>query len=122
MPLYDYECRSCRHITEVRHGFGETYDAGCPTCGGVLKRVFNPAGIVFKGSGFYVTDSRKGASGEAKGDGGGASEKKTDGAKTDGAKTDGAKSDGAKSDGAKSDGAKADGAKPAAKSGDSAAA
>lgn len=60
MPLYDYRCRSCSNVTEVRHGFRETYDGSCPACGSdELARVFNPAGIVFKGSGFYVTDSRK---------------------------------------------------------------
>jgi putative FmdB family regulatory protein len=60
MPLYDYRCRACSTVTEVRHGFREPYDGSCPACGSdELARVFNPAGIVFKGSGFYVTDSRK---------------------------------------------------------------
>lgn len=58
MPLYDYRCSQCGRVTEVRHGFGETYAEPCPHCGGTLRRVFNPAPIVFKGSGFYVTDSR----------------------------------------------------------------
>jgi len=62
MPLYDYRCRACSKVTEVRHGFRESYDGVCPECGGSLARVFNPAGIVFKGSGFYVTDSRKSSS------------------------------------------------------------
>ena len=61
MPLYDYQCRTCSKVTEVRHGFREAYDGTCPDCGGELARVFNPAGIVFKGSGFYITDSRKNA-------------------------------------------------------------
>jgi putative FmdB family regulatory protein len=60
VPLYDYQCRSCNEVTEVRHGFKETFEGSCPKCGGEMARVFNPAGIVFKGSGFYVTDSRKG--------------------------------------------------------------
>ncbi len=59
MPLYDYRCRACSTVTEVRHGFREAYDGTCPNCGGALARVFNPAGIVFKGSGFYINDSRK---------------------------------------------------------------
>jgi putative FmdB family regulatory protein len=60
MPLYDYQCRNCKKVTEVRHGFREVYDGACPECGSTdLARVFNPAGIVFKGSGFYLTDSRK---------------------------------------------------------------
>lgn len=61
MPLYDYECAKCHKITEVRHGFDEPYTEPCPHCGGDLRRLFNPAGIVFKGSGFYITDSRKAA-------------------------------------------------------------
>lgn len=58
MPLYDYRCRACSKVTEVRHGFREAHQAACPECGGELARVFSPAGIVFKGSGFYLTDSR----------------------------------------------------------------
>jgi putative FmdB family regulatory protein len=58
MPLYDYKCLKCQKVTEVRHGFGENFTDPCPKCGGTLRRVFNPAPIVFKGSGFYVTDSR----------------------------------------------------------------
>jgi len=65
MPLYDYECSKCGRTTEVRHGFGETYRDPCGHCGGMLRRVFNPASIVFKGSGFYVTDSRKAAEARA---------------------------------------------------------
>jgi putative FmdB family regulatory protein len=59
MPLYDYQCSKCQHVVEVRHGFNDTYAEACPACGGELKRVINPAPIIFKGSGFYVTDSRK---------------------------------------------------------------
>jgi putative FmdB family regulatory protein len=62
VPLYDYQCRSCNEVTEVRHGFKESFEGVCPSCGGEMARVFNPAGIVFKGSGFYITDSRKGGS------------------------------------------------------------
>jgi len=61
VPLYDYQCRKCNEVTEVRHGFKESFEGTCPACGGEMARVFNPAGIVFKGSGFYITDSRKGS-------------------------------------------------------------
>jgi putative FmdB family regulatory protein len=67
LPLYDYRCRDCSTVTEVRHGFREDHDGACPNCGGALARVFNPAGIVFKGSGFYVNDSRKPAASEGAG-------------------------------------------------------
>ncbi|MGC1380179.1 MAG: FmdB family zinc ribbon protein [Candidatus Baltobacteraceae bacterium] len=59
MPLYEYACTKCGRINEVRHGFDETYAEPCPACGAAQRRVFNPAPVVFKGSGFYVTDSRK---------------------------------------------------------------
>ena len=59
MPLYEYKCRSCNTTAEVRHGFKEEYDGKCAACGGEMARVFTPTGIVFKGSGFYLTDSRK---------------------------------------------------------------
>jgi putative FmdB family regulatory protein len=59
VPIYEYQCLKCGALTDVRHGFDETTSQVCPTCGGELVRRFNPAGIVFKGSGFYVTDSRK---------------------------------------------------------------
>jgi putative FmdB family regulatory protein len=61
LPLYDYQCRSCRKTVEVRHGFKETYADVCADCGGEMARVFTPAPILFKGSGFYLTDSRKSA-------------------------------------------------------------
>jgi putative FmdB family regulatory protein len=68
MPLYDYRCRACSQVTEVRHGFREAYQGTCPSCGSdQLARVFNPAGILFKGSGFYLTDSRKQAEAKASG-------------------------------------------------------
>ena len=65
MPLYDYKCTACGKITEIRHGFGESHADPCPACGATLTRVFNPAPIVLKGSGFYVTDSRAKASSNA---------------------------------------------------------
>lgn len=58
MPLYDYACTKCGRTHEVRHGFDEVYDKPCEACGEPLRRVFNPAPVLFKGSGFYVTDSR----------------------------------------------------------------
>lgn len=65
MPLYDYQCSKCQHVVEIRHGFNDAYTEACPACGGEFKRVIGTAPIIFKGSGFYVTDSRKGSSGES---------------------------------------------------------
>lgn len=64
MPLYDYACTKCGQTHEVRHGFDESYDRPCDVCGAPLRRVFNPAPVLFKGSGFYVTDSRRPAGGK----------------------------------------------------------
>ena len=66
MPTYDYQCSKCQAVSEVRHGFNDTHSDPCSKCGGVLKRVFNPAPILFKGSGFYITDSRPAGSSESK--------------------------------------------------------
>ncbi len=62
MPIYEYQCASCGTKTDKKHAFKEPMNDACPACGGELKRVFNAASIVFKGSGFYVNDSRKGSS------------------------------------------------------------
>ena len=65
MPLYDYRCTKCGHTTEIRHGFNDTHSDPCAQCGSEVKRVIGAAPIVFKGSGFYVTDSRPSSSGES---------------------------------------------------------
>jgi putative FmdB family regulatory protein len=59
VPLYDYQCDQCGHRFEVRQGIKEDPLTVCPECGGAIRRVIHPVGIVFKGSGFYITDSRK---------------------------------------------------------------
>ena len=59
MPLYEYACGSCGHRFEVRQRVVEEPIAVCPSCGGPTRRVFHPVGIIFKGSGWYSTDSRK---------------------------------------------------------------
>ncbi len=80
MPLYEYQCQDCKAVRDIRHGFDETTSEVCTACGGPLVRLFRAAGIVFKGSGFYVTDSRK-----ASGASGGSSPTSSEPAKTDGA-------------------------------------
>jgi putative FmdB family regulatory protein len=59
MPIYEYECGSCRHRFEKRQGFDDEPKAVCPRCEGKARRVFHAAPVIFKGSGFYVTDHRK---------------------------------------------------------------
>ncbi len=58
MPTYDYQCRSCGVITEVVHSMLEDGPSTCERCGGPLRPIVHPSGIIFKGSGFYKTDSR----------------------------------------------------------------
>ena len=58
MPTYEYACSACGEHVEVFQSFSDDPLTECGICGGTLRRVFHPVGIVFKGSGFYVTDSR----------------------------------------------------------------
>lgn len=58
MPTYEYACTSCDNHMEVAQGFSEKPLEVCGICGGKLRRVFHPVGVLFKGSGFYSTDSR----------------------------------------------------------------
>ncbi len=63
MPTYEYRCNSCGEHVEVFQSFSDDPLSSCGICGGTLKRVFHPVGIVFKGSGFYSTDSRSASKG-----------------------------------------------------------
>jgi putative FmdB family regulatory protein len=65
MPLYEYECQGCSNRFEVRQRVVDEPVSVCPSCGGPTKRLFHPVGIIFKGSGWYVTDSRKSDSSNA---------------------------------------------------------
>jgi putative FmdB family regulatory protein len=59
VPTYGYRCEVCGHEFDVLQRMSDDPVASCPTCGKPARRLFFPAGIVFKGSGFYKTDSRK---------------------------------------------------------------
>jgi putative FmdB family regulatory protein len=59
MPIYEYECLACRTRFERSQRFSDPPLSECPECGSSVRRVLFPAGIVFKGSGWYITDSRK---------------------------------------------------------------
>ncbi|MCI2239860.1 hypothetical protein MO973_37140 [Paenibacillus sp. TRM 82003] len=61
MPTYAYACQQCDHSFEVRQSFSDDALTTCPECSGQLRKLFNNVGIVFKGSGFYRTDSRSGS-------------------------------------------------------------
>ena len=71
MPTYQYRCTDCDHDLEAVQKFSDAALTECPDCGGSLRKLFNAVGVVFKGSGFYRTDSR---TTKGDGDGGGAGE------------------------------------------------
>jgi putative FmdB family regulatory protein len=62
VPTYGYRCERCGHEFDVLQRMSDEPGAECPACGAGARRLFFPAGIVFKGSGFYKTDSRKAGS------------------------------------------------------------
>ena len=83
MPTYEYACTECGDRIEVVQSFADAQPTICRVCGGRLRKVFSPVGIVFKGSGFYRTDSRgkpvkaETGSGGDKGDKGGKDDKRS---------------------------------------------
>ncbi len=66
MPTYQYTCTDCREPVEAVQKFSDAPLTVCAVCSGRLRKVFSPVGIVFKGSGFYRTDSRNGSGSAAK--------------------------------------------------------
>jgi putative FmdB family regulatory protein len=110
MPKYDYRCSDCGIVYEKREGFDAPAVQTCPECSGNARRVLTPPAIVFKGSGWYVTDSRKNgsggdtsssatpSSGSGSSDNGGSSSSKDSSSSSTGGTT--AKSEGTKSEGA----------------------
>jgi putative FmdB family regulatory protein len=89
VPTYEYRCTECGHGFEAVQAFTDNSIEVCPSCGGKVRKLFGNVGIVFKGSGFYKTDSRSktaaasGANGNGSGDG--ASANGSDGDKKSGA-------------------------------------
>ncbi|BDD81209.1 hypothetical protein TPB0596_09720 [Tsukamurella pulmonis] len=58
MPTYSYQCKECGEAFDAQQSFSDDPLTVCPNCGGPLRKLFNSVGVVFKGSGFYRTDSR----------------------------------------------------------------
>jgi putative FmdB family regulatory protein len=66
MPTYEYECKSCSHTFEVFQSMSDPPLKECPECGKEVRRlIFGGSGVIFKGSGFYVTDKSKGGKASA---------------------------------------------------------
>jgi putative FmdB family regulatory protein len=78
MPVYVYKCNDCDYLFEARQHMTDEPLTNCPQCDGELRRVINSVGIVFKGSGFYVTDTRNGKNGHVGGKGGDSTRAKSD--------------------------------------------
>ena len=66
MPTYQYACTACGERLEAVQSFTDAPLTQCPACDGTLRKVFSAVGVVFKGSGFYKTDSRSAPKGEGK--------------------------------------------------------
>jgi putative FmdB family regulatory protein len=63
VPTYTYTCTACNDIVEKRQSFSDQPLTTCEQCGGALRKIIHPVGIVFKGSGWYITDSRSSGNG-----------------------------------------------------------
>lgn len=77
MPIYEYRCQSCNHEMEALVRGGKEPEA-CPECEGQLARKISKAGVIFKGSGFYVNDSRGSSSGSKTSNGSSSDSKTSD--------------------------------------------
>ncbi|BBZ12382.1 FmdB family zinc ribbon protein [Mycobacterium branderi] len=69
MPTYSYACTDCGHRFDIVQAFTDDALTTCQQCSGRLRKLFNSVGVVFKGSGFYRTDSRESAKSSANGNG-----------------------------------------------------
>jgi putative FmdB family regulatory protein len=99
MPTYEYACKECGEHVEVVQSFRDEPLTECPNCGGPLRKVFAPVGIVLKGSGFYRNDSRTAAKSGAKSD----SKSDSKGDSKEPSKSESSKSESSKSESAKND-------------------
>ncbi|MGA9353822.1 MAG: zinc ribbon domain-containing protein [Terriglobales bacterium] len=65
MPLYEYQCKKCKHRFEQIQKFSDKPIKKCPKCGGPLEKLISASAVQFKGSGWYVSDYGKGSSGKS---------------------------------------------------------
>jgi putative FmdB family regulatory protein len=98
VPTYQYACTACDERLEVVQKFTDDPLTECPVCGGRLRKVFSAAGIIFKGSGFYRTDSRAPAKSSSSSNG---ADKKDEPAKSSDSTSDSSKASDKGSDSAK---------------------
>jgi putative FmdB family regulatory protein len=117
VPTYQYACTTCGEQTEAVQRFTDDPLTVCPACGGTLRKVFSPVGIVFKGSGFYRTDSRKASvpSGEKTGEKTAAKSNGSGDSSSGDSKKTSSDSGSSSSDSKSANGKSSDNSKPAAK-------
>ncbi len=110
MPTYQYACTECGHAFDIVQSFSDDSLTVCPECSGRLRKVFNAVGVVFKGSGFYRTDSRGKQSAESSSSttGSGTSTSSANGGSDSGSSSNGSSGNGS---GAKSDSSSTSGSK-----------
>jgi putative FmdB family regulatory protein len=108
VPTYQYACTECEHRFDAVQSFTDAALDTCPECSGRLRKLYGAVGIVFKGSGFYRTDSRSNGAGP-----------NDSGSKDSGSKDSGSKESGSKESGSKDSGSKESGASGSKGSGES---
>jgi putative FmdB family regulatory protein len=109
LPTYTYACTACGAEIERRQSFSDARLTVCESCGGTLRRLLHPVGVIFKGSGFYNTDYKNASNGSKPGQDGGADKPKdgdaskpADGATSETKSTESTKSEPSKSESAAS--------------------
>jgi putative FmdB family regulatory protein len=94
MPLYEYECKKCRHRFEKIQKFSDRMVKKCPDCGGPVEQMISAPAVQFKGSGWYVTDYPKKSSSQSSSDGSGKDSKKEDKSKSESPSKEGSSKEG----------------------------
>jgi putative FmdB family regulatory protein len=99
VPTYAYACTECEHRFDIVQSFSDDALTECPECGGRLRKLFNAVGVVFKGGGFYRTDSRASSSATtpSSSSGGSSSESSSSGGSSSGGSSSGGSSSGGSS-------------------------
>ena len=117
MPTYQYSCTECGERIEAVQKFTDEPLQVCSACGGKLRKVFSPVGIVFKGSGFYRNDSRSGSKDKALNGSGSSSDAKKDSGSADSGSSDSKKTE--KADAGSSSSSSSNGSSSSASAGSS---
>ncbi len=117
MPTYSYACTECDNRFDAVQAFTDDALTTCPQCYGRLRKLFNSVGVVFKGSGFYRTDSRESASSKSGGSSGGSPASEKSGSEKSGSeKSSSEKSSGSSGDSSSSSAPAASSSAPATSS------